>query len=102
MNAGESGRRRTYKGRKGSPDDDLPIGLKGPGPYVVVRPRAGIEGCIQRAVGVESGDVVAYRAVVGGEVPTDNHLPVRLKDHGHDIPVGTCTEVEGGIQRAIG
>lgn len=68
----------------------------------VVRPSTGIEGGIQRAIGVEPGNTVARNAIHLGEFPADQHLAIGLQGQLPRHAIGACPWIEGGIQRAIG
>ena len=66
-----------------------------------VRPGAGAERAVHRAVGVEAGDEILRRAVERGEITADDHLGIRLQRHAEHGVVRAGTGVERGIHRAI-
>ncbi len=101
---GEGGFRTGLEGRERAADEELAVGLDGEREDVVVG--VGIEGGVDRAVGVDAGDAVARRQLGGarrshaGERAADDDLGIRLHGDGGDLRVGI--RIERGVDRAVG
>ena len=79
---------RAVDGGERASDEHLAIGLHDDSTDTGVYARARIETAVQTAIGIETGNVVAVRAVDGGELPADQHLAVGLHRDGVHKGIG--------------
>ena len=64
---------------------------------------ARIETAVQTAIGIEAGNVVAVRAIDGGEPAPDEHLAIRLqRDRRNGTARYSCARIETAVQTAVG
>ncbi len=97
VQAGDAVVGRTVNTGETAADDDFPVRLQSDGTHPAGRPRAGIEGRVERAVRVQTSNGVSW-AEHGG-VATDDDLPVRLHSDGvHDEP---RHRIEGSVKGAV-
>ena len=83
-------------------DENLAVQLQSDRTDGAIRTSAGIKSRVNRAVRVQSGDVVHVGvAIDGGEIAADDNLAVRLDRHGIDRGVGTQAGIESRVQSAV-
>ena len=93
--------RHTIEGGERAADDGLVVRQERDRINWIISACAGIEGVVEGAIAVETGDGVAIGAVDAGEQAADDELAIILESHGTHWPVRTLGGVEDGVEGAI-
>src|SRR5207249_9528578 len=93
--------RHTIEGGERAADDGLVVRQERDRINWIISACAGIEGVVEGAIAVETGDGVAIGAVDAGEQAANDELAIILESHRADWPVRTLSGVEDGVQGAI-
>src|SRR5439155_9857557 len=88
---------------EGAANQDAAIGLDENRAHGGIRTRAGIEGGVERTIGIDTGDTGLGESIDAGEVTADKHLAIGLSGQGIDNAVEANAEiVKSAAEGAVG